>query len=329
MPQSIQQPLLRKLEILCLRLKLATMRCDHRGADTAKFSPTARAVQASRVDRLLDRLRRLHERALSYAPPDTTSAIVSAVPVPEFPRPDNELLHTGSSTVPTTGEQGCVVGHDSPLEHPLWLPHSQTLPARLESYLDALEMIDNTERWLFWRLDVAQAFFSALSFAPLTACRQTHRKSSTLSTMQAVLSCVLRNYDVEAYPVSRSQLVKLEQHIQEVARFKTYLAQSLDNVREAMVKRSERHRRAVVNSSTTQLRKGFDLGSPLIEVISADEEWPDCWHLPASSRSQCRLVDDGAKEGESAGCWDEPTESPRLSAEKPHPRARAWKDVPW
>jgi hypothetical protein len=91
--------------------------------------------------------------------------------------------------------------------------------------------------------------------------------------------------------VTASDLLQLHRHIEHVRRFRSYLSRSIRDVRDALSRCEGRYSMHKCNGDITLIMKSRGDGSPLVESIGVDEEWPenDPWGMPVSSMPRRKL----------------------------------------
>ncbi|KAH7309607.1 hypothetical protein B0I35DRAFT_412507 [Stachybotrys elegans] len=139
--------------------------------------------------------------------------------------------------------------------HPLLTPWCDSFPIRLEEYLDHLDTATFK--------DIHENF----ALPDGTIHKDTARE----------LLEYLRGSPTPAYPVSAEQLIELQQYIQQVMRFRSYLIKSLTEVTNALNRREDRYRMISTSGDITMVMRSRGDGSPLVEGISVDEDWPEDW----------------------------------------------------
>lgn len=122
------------------------------------------------------------------------------------------------------------------------------------------------------------------------------------------------------HAVTAEHLLKLHKHILDLTRFRDYLRQSLRDVADALNRCDDRYVMRESHRNMTTFMKSRGEGSPLVEGIAADEQWPDeaTWGLfPLKTRRRkiygCSEL---SKNAPSVTGWALPEEVPGKATRK-------------
>ncbi|KAI9155059.1 hypothetical protein HJFPF1_07624 [Paramyrothecium foliicola] len=173
-------------------------------------------------------------------------------------------------------------------EHSLLTPWCESYPSRLQSYLDGLDAARQIALSSFDLSPYGDGILESESFFEDSDTPDEPDSFCSVQSAARELVQYLHSNCPPAHPVDADQLIELQAYMQQVVRFRAYLARSLADVRNALNRREERYRMREANGSIAAMMKSHGEASPLAKTTSVDEEWvdDDAWTAPVAMRAE-------------------------------------------
>jgi hypothetical protein len=229
------------------------------GPETAKFSMRFRQILYYRLWGVLDELHNFYDLTVSSAPAEAILHLACTVPLPELSRQEEVWLRNAEgdgeddvSAISTDGEDDSVM--------------------RSADDMDGTNPGTSETAWTSWNTD---------SF--------NQKSAEMVDTHSIDLSNIIFQLDIMRHAIfldpehTVQSLISTQRHLTRVRRLHGRLCDAIEEVQEREHERYRR-RRAILQSrvgngkqtSNPEWSAGAHAGStPLREVISVDEEWPD------------------------------------------------------
>jgi hypothetical protein len=166
----------------------------------------------------------------------------------------------------------------------LLTPLCESIPTQLKAYLDELDASREISLSSFDLSPYEESLQSEY------VCQPPDEEKTGYCTVRSAARELLQYLNITyatTYPVDATQLLELQAYMQQVIRFKMYLAKSLIDVRNSLNRREERYRMREANGNITTIMKSHGEGSPLAISTLVDEEWiEDAWSAPVTMEAE-------------------------------------------
>lgn len=266
---------------------------------TAKFSTKLRWIEHKRVNAIIDDITSLRRRALQYASPETVSALAPWTPLPDPPKDEEtELMDfctiydfpwLADYKVPDDGAEwddlwreigfgGSKEDVDSDETKPV--PEG-TDPWSINHLLDKIEEIleddDEVTDERNWEPDMEESGGSSSSEAQAFSLDNPF-ENNVYEDLEGIISLNELENGVHL-DIPATQLVQLQKGLLWFVDFRTYIEDSISQIKSAQRRHDNRYRMRRLNGDITMLMKSRGRQSPLKKVVSAEEE--EGWLDPA------------------------------------------------